>query len=400
MDKILIIGAGWEQLPLVEEAKKMGLYTIVTTWWNQEKISADKIYNIDSRDISELEKVYCIEKPNYVIADECDYSMYAVAYLTDKYGCPGPSLLTQTITNNKFLQRECVRKIGVKQPQYSLCWNLDSAKKMAFTIGYPIMVKPIDNRGSIGVSKVENEDDLTKAWYLAVANAHSRMCIVEKYIEGNIVTAEGFYDSEGFEFIVASTKKMYDENPNLAKIVYYPAKIEDELIRKIKWSAEQVANEVQINFGFSHMEFIVEKNTEEIYFVEAANRGGGVYTSNKVLTEITGIDYNRALLEMAMGRQITVKCHQKYKKKAIIYFMKFSGNQYFNCDQLNTIKECIVLFVKQYISDADVLLEAAVGRQGIGVFSGTDLDKLETIGQYVEQLMAQDDKEHYFVRRN
>ena len=92
MKKILMIGIGWEQVPMVKKAKQMGLYVIVTTWWNKKKIPADKVFSIDSRDIDEIEQLFLKEKPDYVIADECDYSMYAVAYLSEKYHIPGPSL--------------------------------------------------------------------------------------------------------------------------------------------------------------------------------------------------------------------------------------------------------------------------------------------------------------------
>ena len=55
MKKILMIGIGWEQVPMVKKAKQMGLFVIVTTWWNKKKIPADKVFSIDSRDIDEIE---------------------------------------------------------------------------------------------------------------------------------------------------------------------------------------------------------------------------------------------------------------------------------------------------------------------------------------------------------
>ena len=104
--KILLIGISWEQLPLLKKAKQLGLKTIVTTSWNRSKIPADKIYNIDSRDLMKIEQIFLEEEPNAVLADECDYSMYAAAYLSDKYKLPGPHLYPLTVTNNKFLQRK------------------------------------------------------------------------------------------------------------------------------------------------------------------------------------------------------------------------------------------------------------------------------------------------------
>lgn len=397
MKKILIIGAGWEQLPLVMEAKSMGLYTVVTTWWDITKIPADKVYCVDSRDLVGLEKICTDEKPDYIIADECDYSMYAVSYLTSKFSLPGPTLYTQTITNNKYLQRQCIDKTEVKQPCYSLCWNFNDAKNSALKIGYPVIVKPIDNRGSIGVEKAENETELLSAWYSAIANAHSRMCIVEKFIDGDVITAEGFHDSEEFEFITASTKVMYEQNKNLAKILCYPARLSSDLIENIQKNAKQVARALSINFGFTHIEFMIERNTEEIFFIEAANRGGGVYISNKVLQEITGINYNRSLIELAMGRHVCVKCNQHYINKAIIYFMEFYGHEKFSQSRVKSNKECVTLFINQCIPRVSDLDNPPV-RQGIGVFSGADISKLVQMGEQFEKVFSQDEADHYYVK--
>ena len=207
MQKIIIIGVGWEQIPLIKKAKTRGLYVIATTWWDKTRIPADKVYEVDSRDLDQLEKIMILEKPDYILADECDYSMYAVAYLAEKFHLNGPKLKTQTITNNKFLQREYVSKTEVLQPQYKLCWDVEMAKKFAENIGYPVIVKPLDNRGSIGISRISKEEEWNDAWMLAVSHSHSRMCIVEKCINGVVITADGFCDSEKYEFVAASNKE-------------------------------------------------------------------------------------------------------------------------------------------------------------------------------------------------
>lgn len=397
MKKILIFGVGWEQLPLVIKAKDRGLFVVVTTWWDKEKIPADKVYEVDSRDLDALENIVENEKPDFLLADECDYSMYAVSYFSEKYHLPGPCLGTQTITNNKFLQRECVKNTSVLQPAYCLCWDMQMGLRFADEIGYPVVIKPIDNRGSIGVSKVMSQEEFGSAWLQGVAHSHSRLCIVEKCINGDVITADGFCDSKKFEFIAASTKDMYENNSNVAKILYYPGKIEERVYMQIKQCAEQVVYAIGMKYGFVHIEFILEKQTGDIYLVEAANRGGGVFISDIILEKITGIDYVGALLDLAMGKKIEIQCNQNYIANAMLYFLELQGD----CPVSNCIetmqKECTAVYVNAYRKGGSVSSDASVGRQGVIVYVGQDFGKMLEKGKKFEKKYCADTEEFFHL---
>lgn len=385
MKKILIIGVGWEQIPLVKKAKERGLYVIATTWWKKEQIPADKLYSVDSRDLDALEQIMRTEQPDFVVADECDYSMYAVSYLAEKYHLPGPALKTQTITNNKFLQRECVKETNVLQPLYQLCWNMEAAKTFARRAGYPVIIKPLDNRGSIGVSKVTGEMELPAAWFQAVSHSHSRMCIVEQCISGQVLTADGFCDSERFEFIAASTKEMYPNNDNVAKVLYYPGKLSEKTLHAVKGNVEAVAEAIGMTYGFAHMEFMLEEGTGKLYLIEAANRGGGVFISSLILEQITGIDYTGALLDLALGKEVKVSCHQNYYSKAMLYFLELQGTCPVQKGMQEFPKECRALYINEYQRGHGVESEASAGRQGVLVYGGPDFEKMLEQGKSFEQ---------------
>lgn len=389
MKKIMIIGVGWEQLPLVDTAKKMGCYVIATTQWVKSQINADVIYEIDSRNIEALEQIYIKELPNAIIADECDYSMYAVAYLTEKYHLPGPNLKALTITNNKYLQRKVLddNKVkSIKQPKYSLCWNYIQALEVAREIGFPIIIKPIDNRGSIGVERINNEYELKSGWFNAVINAHSRTCIIEKYIEGDTITAEGFYDSCKFNFITVSSKDTYKENKNVAKVLYYPGKLNYDQINDIKIYVEDIVKAYGINFGFTHFEFLIEDTTKDIYFIEAANRGGGVYISNKILKEITDIDFAKYLLLMSMGEKVLLN-NINLKQNAIMYFFEPLG--YIEPYQiLNDNKNIIAMHINSSNLKTLNKKQDARARTAVVILSGKDIDMLLIQAKKIEKEMC------------
>lgn len=397
MRKIMIVGLGWEQLPLLDKAKEMGLKTVVTTWWRKDRIAADSVYEVDSRNLTRIEEIFLEEKPDAIIADECDYSMYATAYLTDKYSLPGPGLKALTATNNKFLQRDLAGKAGILQPEFRLCWNCDMALETAKDIGYPVIIKPTDNRGTIGISTANNPQELKDAWYLAVANSHSRMCVVEKFIVGDTITCEGFCDSEKFNFLAVSTKESYPQTPNVAKVLYYPGKIEDKhFIEYLEVQSNKIVQAMEIRYGFVHIEFLIEKNTNRPFFVEVANRGGGVHISNKILPEITGIDLVRNLIDMSLGKEVVLSWHRGYKSKVLMYFLNPIGS-----NTPDKIKEkykntMLALFTKPSKETNNVIKQGAAGRAGVAIIKGQNFSDIINIGKTIEAEIGFTSEEYYW----
>ncbi len=394
--KIMIIGVSWEQLPLVRKAKEMGLTTIVTTVWNKVKIEADAIYEVDSRNLEKLEEIFEKERPDAVIADECDYSMYAVAYLTDKYKLPGPGLYPLTVTTNKYLQRSLVSKTDVHQPSFELCWNFEAVKTTTEKIGFPVILKPVDNRGSIGIIIVEKMEKLEEAWFNAVSNSHSRMCLVEKVIKGSHIAVDGFVDSKKFYGICVSSKQKYVESTILDKILHFPGLIPPKKMEEAKKVAETIVKAIKIRFGFIHAEFIIENETQDIYLIEIANRGGGVHISNKILPKLTGIDIQKKYLEMALGQKVDLGWDGEYKSKSLMYFINPQGKE----SPPDIIKKynnnMLAFWEKNKNTLKNIKTLGALGRAGMVILFGEDFDKLVKIGQDIEKSIDFIDYEYYW----
>lgn len=404
MEKIMLIGIGWEQLPLLEKVKSMGLKSVVTTTWDIDKLDADIIYEVDSRDLMTLEKIFLKEKPDAILADECDYSMYAAAFLTEKYNLPGPSLYALTVTNNKFLQRELASKESIKQPRYTLCWNYDMALKEAKQIGFPVIIKPVDNRGSIGVFTANTEEELKSYWYISVANAHSRMCIVEEFIDGEVVTVEGFFDSYNFNFLAIATKNNYENTKNVAKLLFYPGKItSDGLFRKIKDAGEKIVKALNICYGFVHIEFIISNKTKEPFFIEAANRGGGVHISNIVLPHITGVDLVKKSIKMSLGKKVKIDWDGEYVTKALMFFLNPDGHGDSEIQDIIAIhnEQILAVYLKESKTNSlNNQVRDAVDRAGVVILTGSDFERSQNIGLNIEKLLKKGNDEFTWRSKN
>ena len=153
MDKLLIIGAGIGQVPLLKKAQARGIHvTVVSIPGNYPclEMADDVIYeNIYNRDaiVDEAKK----RGITAVISDQNDLMMPTVAYVAEKLGLPGNSFDIMMTYCNKNKFRNLCDETGVPCPKHVAVSSLD------FEAGYfkcplPWIVKPADSQSSISVT--------------------------------------------------------------------------------------------------------------------------------------------------------------------------------------------------------------------------------------------------------
>jgi len=369
--KLFFIGVGWEQSPYIRKANNLGIDTYTTS-------------PVFSRDIVARERLFNMYKPDAILSDACDYSLFTQSFLAHKYGLPGPDIYSATLSNNKFMQRDAV-KYKVQQPDYRLCLTLEQAKMATYELGYPVVIKPIDSRGSLGVYKINNEEMLDKLFYESIKHSPARQLIVEQFVPGKIVTVEGLY-ADKFYNLTYSTKTMHSEHTENAMELRYPGNLDKETVGKLYAVNERVAEAFRINFGLMHSEFIINK--DGIHFLESTNRGGGVHTATKIVPEVTGVDIPQFLINSAFGKKTKIKI--KSGKHCFLHFFDFGVGmvkQIENYKKVQSIKG--VLDFRLNFARGDYLEEitTAVSRPGFVIVSGdTVKDCKKTIADVEDTL--------------
>jgi biotin carboxylase len=303
-------------------------------------------------------------------------------------------LKTLSITNDKFLQREIAEKTNISQPKYKLCWNLEIALEAAEEIGYPVILKPIDNRGSIGVSVADNKKELREAWFKSISNSHSRKCIVEDYIEGEMVAVDGFHDSYKFSGLCVSTKEEYLEFENLDKALYFPGKLDNQIENKIFSLNKEIVRAIGIEFGFVHAEYKIEKDTGDIYLIEIANRGGGVYISEKILPEITGLDLMKKFILMSLGEKVEINFKNNYKSKVLMFFLETKGQNPPQIVKENYKEDILVLYTKEKSKLKNIDSGNALRRAGVVILTGGSFNELNKKARKIESKINTIDTEY------
>lgn len=180
--KILVLGANVTECFIVEEIHKMGMYAIVTDN-NKDivdspaKLIADESWDISWSDINMLESKCRQSGVDGVIAGFSEFRVENQIKLCSRLGLHCPISMEQLeITRDKIKFKEECKKVGLPiVPEYTL----ESAEQ-----NLPVIVKPVDRAGSIGINVVHTKEQLARACKEAFSLSPSKKIIIEKYMEG------------------------------------------------------------------------------------------------------------------------------------------------------------------------------------------------------------------------
>ncbi len=381
--KLMIVGATWEQVPLVQKARELGCEIVATApaAGADGFAFADHTEVIDPRDLNGILALVEKHGVSAITADECDYSNYAAGFIRNAMGWPNHGLAAIQCTTNKRWMRERCREHHVVQPRFVACRTLDEVLEAAELIAFPVIVKPVDNRGSFGVRRVDRAEDLESAYLHALMNAHSREVLVEAYIEGIHLTVDGCMDANGkhVNLGIASKKVQAGEKPIITEVIY-PAEISAKLTEHVLETNHKVIEALGIKRGITHSEYILDERGR-CFLLETANRGGGVMTSNVIIPAITGVDVSEILVREALGQPFEVKPSEE-TKAALLGFLVFAPGK---VAKISGVEEAMklpgMLHLRMLIKEGDTLVppQSGAGRHGFAILCGKDHAEVRTL---------------------
>lgn len=366
---ILAMRAIWEQRPLIERAKACGAKVVaIDVDENAEGLAVadESVVVSELRDLSACFDAAIEYEVDAVVSDECDYSLFATSYIGDRLGLPSVSLgIAQQVTNKRRMRLA----VGgaVSQPEYRAVTTLAGARSAVAEIGYPCILKPVDNRGGFGVTKVDGPADVDDAFYTALANAHAREILVESFVEGIPVTVDGYcVDGEHHSLAVASKNTpMGSLYPNLE--ITYPAELPDKKFKAAMAVNDTVADNLGIEIGATHAEYIVADG--EPHLLEFQNRGGGVHTSARIVPAVTGFDVSTQLLADATDLRTGQEGEDfPMERAAVMRFLDFDPGLIRRIDNADLIRGLDgVLTFRLYFEEGDEIKDFSTFTDSHGV---------------------------------
>lgn len=188
---LLMLGGGLMQLPAIRMAREEGWFVIVADGKSDVpgREMADAFEQVDLKDkdgMLVMARSYfdrgCLHG---VFTAATDFSA-TVAWVAENLGLPGNSYETALNASNKLRMREIFRKHGIPSPGFVELSAQQQANAVKHAhLSYPLVVKPVNNMGARGVSRVDDENGLEAALSNARLHARGGSVIVEEFIVGS-----------------------------------------------------------------------------------------------------------------------------------------------------------------------------------------------------------------------
>lgn len=300
MKKLAIIGASYLQMPLVKKAKEMGLEVHCFAWEEGAvcKEVADYFYPISIIEHGQILKVCQDVKIDGVCTIASDVAAPTVSYVAEKMRLTANPYEAAVRANNKFLMRNAFMAAGVPCPQYKMVKSVDEAKDINWD--YPLIVKPSDRSGSLGVTKVLNREELNAAIERAIGVSFKKEAMVEEFIEGREISVE-FISYKGTHYPLQITDKVTTEAPYFVELEHHqPADFTPAEYDRIFDITKTALDALGITNGASHSEYKITKEGR-IAVMEIGGRMGGDFIGSDLVRLSTGYDFLKGVIDVALG---------------------------------------------------------------------------------------------------
>lgn len=300
--KLLILGGNPETSALVKLANDMGIKTIVASGrpTDDAKKYAWKSSDIDGMDVPGLIALAREEQIDGVLVGVADILVPAYCKVCDALGFP--CYATQQIVDvfaYKDVFKATCERYGIHGiPEYYL--DAQMRREDLDKVKYPVMVKPVDNGGGVGMTVCYNEEELRKGVELALEYSKSKRFIVEKYMQCEDM---GMYYT--FKDGVCSASCIYDryttdEQPGLSRVCLggtYPSKHLKEYFERMHENACRMFKDIGIRNGILMLSGFYEDG--EFYVYDTGFRLQGE-APHFIIKAIQGFDQREMLIRFAL----------------------------------------------------------------------------------------------------
>lgn len=300
--KLLILGGNPETTPLVEIANNMGVKTIVASGRHADpaKKAAWKASDVDGMDVPGLISLAREEQVDGVLVGVADILVPSYCKVCDALGLP--CYATQQIVDVfafKDVFKSTCERYGVHGiPEYYL--DAEMKREDLDKIQYPVMIKPVDNGGGVGMTVAYNEEKLVEGVKKALDASYKKRFIVEKYM---LCDDMGMYYT--FKDGHCSASCIYDryttdEQPGLSRVCLggtYPSKHLDEYFERMHPNALRLFKEIGIKNGVLMLSGFYENG--EFYVYDTGFRLQGE-APHLLMKAIHGFDQREMLIRFAL----------------------------------------------------------------------------------------------------
>ncbi|GMN08309.1 hypothetical protein MTsPCn5_36980 [Croceitalea sp. MTPC5] len=371
MKKIIILGGNPETGVLVDIAVRMGIYTIVVDPNPNApaKKNASESYDIDGFDVDGIVQLAKELEVNAILVGVADILVKPYYQICAKLNIPyyaTPKAVEAFCSKDGF-KKYCeeydiqdipgiyLDKSSIDKPE-----NLD----------YPLMIKPVDSGGGVGMKICRDDEDYKESINTALKFSKKGVVLVEKYMDCDDMAAYYTFRN-GVPYISAisdriTTKRQGDASPVCIGAVY-PSKHSDLFIEQVHPRLCELFKGLEIQNGVLNIQFFVENGVVYAYDPGFRLQGEAPHIH---IAHINGFDHREMLVNYAftgvMGEDdFARKNDYKFKGKiACTIWVLLTDGEIGSIEGLDEVKnDPNTIFVLERFKERDTVQKEWLGTE-------------------------------------
>lgn len=301
LKKIIILGAGIYQVPLIKQAKSMGLYVIVISIKGNYPgfAIADKCYYVDTKNYEEILEIALREKIDGICTTGTDVAVKTIGYVCEKMNLCGLDIASSNKATDKFLMKEAFKQYEVRTSDFIKAKNAQEAVEFLNTVKRAIVLKPVDSSGSRGVTRVQTAEEIINKFDDILKYSGKDYIIAEEFVDGNEIGVDLFVYNNKIVLNAVHGKLTFNNGYSDVPVGhYFPFEASDKLLRDIQNQTEKVVTAMGFNNCAVNMDVLI--NDEKAYIIEASGRAGATCIP-ELIGKYYGFNYYEKIIKTAIG---------------------------------------------------------------------------------------------------
>ena len=226
-----------------------------------------------------------------------EFYLPLVAELAGWLGLPGNTTEAVSVCRNKAAMRQALAEAGLPQPRFAAVTDVADAAAAITGIGFPCVVKPVDDSGSNDVLRCADLPTAV-AQVARVVGTHTnvrqlptaRTALVEEYLAGPELSVETFGWQDSTQLIGITEKFLAGEPYFVEHRHIFPAELPPELETSVRDTVERALAAVGLRLGAAHTEIRLTDSGPALVEINARLAGGMIPELVRLATGVRMLD--------------------------------------------------------------------------------------------------------------
>lgn len=302
MKKLMIMGAGIYQVPLIKAAREMGIHTIAVSIPGKYPgfSYADEVLHINTTDSEAVLRAAREKHIDGICTAGTDVAVMTIGKVNDALSLSGISFEAALLATDKVLMKQCYEKAGVRTARYRKVYFNEDVNEKIKELEYPLIFKIVDSSGSRGIMRVDRPDQIQEAIANAQAYTRKDYYIVEEFIIGREFGAQAFVMDGKVQFILPHGDYIFLGSTGVPAGHFAPYELPEESVKDCFDTCEKAIHAMKLDNCAVNCDFIMRDG--KTYVLELGGRSGATCLA-ELVSIYYGYDYYKKIIQVALGER-------------------------------------------------------------------------------------------------